>query len=458
MSPDRSDPFDVLVIGGGPAGAALAILLARSGHSVVVLERSAYERARAGETFGGELLPLLQAAGIWDDLQDVPRTPFRGVRSSWGALEQTERASVFNPFGEGWHVDRVAFDSALAAAAVRAGVALRTRTSAAKVQHVGGAWVASLVAGEAIEARFLVDASGRGARTLVAGVGVARWIQMDRLVAVIGRVTPPAGSVDFALELEAVETGWWYSVPQSDGELLLVHMTDADLVDAGSRADLTANFAAALDRTTHIARRCGGARLDARPWVARADSGFLYPDRGDTWCAIGDAAMASDPLAGDGVVRAIRSAMDAASRIEQRLATRRADMSKLPVTDHIDPVRQHFIDYLDVRERYYLSEKRFAEKPYWARRHPAAWREAPLFLGPLHALHWDGAPLARDAIAPIEALVPMHTVRALLERLRQPVPAHEALAFLRSEAPLEDRRLLVAVQDLIARGIVTSDP
>jgi hypothetical protein len=211
-----------------------------------------------------------------------------------------------------------------------------------------------------------------------------------------------------------------------------------------------------MQSTTHTARRCGGASLDLSPWVARSESGFLFPDRGDNWCAIGDAAMGSDPLAGDGVARAIRSAMDAAPGIAQALAT--GEIGTAPTSDQDNGLRQRFIEYLEMREHYYLAERRFAQAPFWVRRHPIAWRAAPLFLDPRQSLHWDGAPLARDAIAPVEALLPVHAVGALLKRLRQPTPAHEALAFLRAEAPLEDRRLLVAVQDLIARGIIGCEP
>lgn len=457
MSSSKSNSVDVIVLGGGPAGLSVAALLARLGRSVVVLERGQYERIRAGETFGGELQSLLQTVGFWDDFQNVPRTPFRGVRSSWGNAPMIERASVFNPFGDGWHVNRKAFDAQLALTATRAGVNLQVGVGTLAVARVEDNWSVKPASREPVTGRFLVDASGRGARASAACIPSRRWLQMDRMVAVIGRVMPPITPIEPVLELEAVEEGWWYSAPQPDGRLIVTLMTDADLLPPRPHASsLSDAFSTALARTEHTSRRCGSERLDGPPWIVRADTGVLLPDRGADWIAIGDAAMGCDPLAGDGVVRSLRSAIDATPMIERTLAAKSTGTKDLVPSDDTNELRQRFSEYLDLRARYYLSEKRFINAPFWVRRHPMNWRDALLFLDPRQSLQWNSIIPSRDLIAPVEALISPHALRVLLRQLQNPVPAHEALATLRSTIPLEDRCLLVALQELIARGILAT--
>jgi flavin-dependent dehydrogenase len=461
--------FDVVVVGGGPAGLTVATLLTGMGHSAIVLERSGYDRFRPGETFGGELIPLLRAAGLWEQVQAVPMTPFRGVRSTWGDTSPQERSALFNPYGEGWHVDRLAFDAALAKAASQLGVDLRLQASPMAIESTGNHWLVKLRSGDSVTGRFLVDASGRNARATASCLPARRWLPMDRMVALMAKLAPPRVHLDPMLELETSEDGWWYSVPQPDGGLLVCLMTDADLLSEGTRTGLTRHFSGSLARTTHTARRCAGSAPKEPPWVAPANSGVLLPDRGVHWMAIGDAAMACDPLGGNGVARAIRSALDAAPAIDLALSGRESDgrpatssgnpsgafgsQRSLPTTIPGTNLAM-FLDYLELRSRYYLSETRFPEASFWARRHPPDWHHAPLSLDPRQVLRTQGVFPHRKLINRAESLIPPTALRALLRNLRTPKPAHEALAGLRCDAPLGDRRLLVGLQQLVALGVV----
>jgi flavin-dependent dehydrogenase len=88
------------------------------------------------------------------------------------------------------------------------------------------------------------------------------------------------------------------------------------------------------------------------------------------YLAVGDAALAVDPIAGDGVVRALRSAQRAVSTVLQLLEaphTRQHELLAAYAAEHDAECTR----YLHTRVHYYAAEQRFAT-PYWQRRVRAA--------------------------------------------------------------------------------------
>jgi flavin-dependent dehydrogenase len=415
----------------------------------VVLERGSYDQPRPGESLGALVQSLLESLGAWDELRAEVglAVPFRGVHSAWGSDELAWRSAMTNPLGEGMHVDRSRFDEKLAAFAERAGAEVRRGSGACTVIRDGDGFHVRPATGEAARARFFVDASGRGAPASASAGAGRRWLAIDRLVAVSARVALRREVVgDTELLIEAAEDGWWYSAPQPDGRMVVVLLTDADLATGGGRATLPDRFAAALARTVYTHARAGNVALTPEAIrVVRADSGRLLPDRAAGFRAVGDAAMACDPLGGNGVARALRSALDAAPAIDAALDG--APQSTAPDRDLL-------VEYLDLRARYYHFETRWPASPFWARRRPIDYKSAPLELAPTAVLRRTPKPTTREALAPVEALIPPRALTRLLTALETPRPAHQAMQLLRSAAPIGDKRLLVGLQLLVKQELL----
>ena len=92
-----SESFDIIIIGGGPAGSAVAITMAHGGFHPVIIERSAYSKPRIGETLPAAMTSLLIRLGVWQRFLADGHIQSFALRSVWGGAEQRENESIFNP-------------------------------------------------------------------------------------------------------------------------------------------------------------------------------------------------------------------------------------------------------------------------------------------------------------------------------------------------------------------------
>lgn len=343
------------MVGGGPAGCAAAIVLAGAGANVAVLERSAYDGIRVGETLPPEVRFMLERLGVWDRFQDDGHTPSPGILAAWGQPEPHANDFILNPYGYGWRVDRNRFDSLLAIRARAAGAVVLGRTAVDRcVRHPDRGWDLTVTSGEgssSLSAAFVVDATGRSS-SFARALG-ARRVVHDRMVALV-RIMSPAvegAPVDRRALIEATADGWWYSAWLPDGRLILAFQTEAG---PGLRARWSEWLAGAPQTAARAAVATGG---DVR--VVTANSHRCEPVAGDRWLAIGDAAAAHDPICGLGILWALESGVTGATAIGSPSAAAGYEVA----------MRERFDRYLATRTLYYREENRWPDAPFWRRRH-----------------------------------------------------------------------------------------
>jgi flavin-dependent dehydrogenase len=182
---------DVLVVGGGPGGAAVALeIRRRKGGSVLLIDAGDYQGFRVGESVPPTIQTLLVQLGAGDLLNEGMALPCHGTSAAWARDELEFHDYLTGLVGDGWHLDRSRFDAALARVAENAGVTTRTNMRVTDVEpSASGAWRVTLSGSNGttheVEAGFLVDATGR--RAAVARKLGARWQRFDGMVAVVAR-------------------------------------------------------------------------------------------------------------------------------------------------------------------------------------------------------------------------------------------------------------------------------
>ncbi|HEX6101179.1 MAG TPA: tryptophan 7-halogenase [Thermoanaerobaculia bacterium] len=299
------------IVGGGPAGATLALSLARLGHEATLVERGG---ARTdGESLNPGIWRLFDALG----LRDVGGLRIHRSLIRWDSDDAVERHHRLPQLA----VLRASFDAYL-----------RELAGVPIVREIHGA-------------DFVVDASGR-----------ASWSRPNRV-----RTSEPmlamrgiwrGEGLPSEARVEALEDGWIWGAPMPDGSFAAIACIDPD-----PRADESRYFAMLSESLLfrELRGECTVHFADATTYAAESD-GVLR---------IGDASHTLDPLSSSGVRSAMQSALHTAIVLNTMI--RRPDDASLALQFYAQTRDAAIREHREWTSSFY-AESRFREAPFWRAR------------------------------------------------------------------------------------------
>jgi len=287
----------VCVIGGGPAGSVFAIRMMQLGHDVDLIENTVFPRPHLGESLSPGVVPLLQSLGAAGALADA--RPVRQVEITWDGpplIRADERA-------EGRLVDRGRFDHWLLDHARSLGVRVHQPARIVERRQTAEGWQLTIEAQAGrreLKADFLADARGRAA--------AGGWPKETTGPATLALHAYWRGpDLPTHPVIRAGDAAWYWAVPLPDGSCNLQVFVDAREFGASPKDALAARYLKLLSSSGFaVGLRHGNVQAtDATPYVVRsAVTGSSI--------ALGEAALALDPLSSSGVQKAIQTALSGA--------------------------------------------------------------------------------------------------------------------------------------------------
>ncbi|MCC7127144.1 MAG: tryptophan 7-halogenase [Acidobacteria bacterium] len=326
----REGLFDVVVVGGGPAGSAAAAILARRGHRPLIVERDRFPRFHIGES----QLPWLN--GVLEEIGAAEKIAAAGFEQKWGASFTTSHGdwsryadfsrAVEVPKAQTWQVPRDRFDQILLEHAADSGTEVwqGARAEDATFDADGVTVTITAADGETVRVRAaaIIDASGRngflakrfGERRkdpILQNISIHR--QYEGVPRADGR---RAGDIRMVTR---PDHGWFWFIPISPTTMSVGVVVPQTSYKAQAGATAGETLDRMIAETPAAAQLLTGATALTE---ARFDADYSYMHStlaGDRWVLAGDAGSFLDPIFSTGVLLAMQGGIEAATVISDAL-------------------------------------------------------------------------------------------------------------------------------------------
>jgi geranylgeranyl reductase family protein len=316
--------FDVAIIGAGPAGSVAAISLARRGYSVALIDKEPFPREKlCGDFINPSNRPMLDQLGVTCELfmQDHEIVTAFRITAASGAAAEAALPSIDGAPVYGLGLRRFFFDQILLSKAQQEGVTALTGCRIKALHRQADGWCIGYGRGESIEelnVRVLIGADGRNS-----------WVAHH--LGMAGGAARGGGRVGFQLRLKCSQNfrgrveihlfpgGYAGVLGLGDGTINLCLAADRRRFGerVGGRVSIDALLESHLAQNPHLKEIL---RLSDPVGAARSTYPVYFPPRrsvGDGVMLIGDAARVNEPVSGEGIYFAMRSAAIAAVAVDQ---------------------------------------------------------------------------------------------------------------------------------------------
>ena len=315
--------YEVIVVGGRVAGASTAMLLARLGHRVLVVERAPMPSDTVS-THAILRTGVLQLArwGLLDDIVEAGTPGIREVTLGFG--EERVVFAVKSEYGIDtfYAPRRHVIDDLILRKASEAGAVIRDGTTMTGLMRDGDGVVRGIHVGrgkaiEEVTARFVIGADGHNSK-------VARLAD-----SAYRRQHPATNAVHYAYYRGIEARGFWFQFTPGVNAGLVPTNDDLTLVFAGRPKRLLPQFTQDPDRemsrllseaAPDLAGPVSGGTRVSRFYGTSGLAGFIRQAWGPGWVLVGDAGYTKDPISAHGISDALRDAELCARAVGQALS------------------------------------------------------------------------------------------------------------------------------------------